>query len=438
MVGLERSILPQLAEVEFEVAANSALMSFIAFFGLAKAGANAVAGRWANRVGRKRLLVIGWWFAVPVPILIMFAPSWGWVVAANVLLGINQGLAWSSTVAMKMDLVGRRNRGLAMGLNESAGYLAVGGVALLSGYVASQWGLRPAPFLMGLAFAVIGLVASAFFVKDTAGHVAAEAELEADTKPLLPRVFIDVTWRHRNLSAITQGGLVNNLNDGMVWGLFPLLLAARGFDLVETAQLVAIYPAVWGVGQILTGKLADLLPKRPLLAGGMALQGAAILAIAFADSFFVLAGLSALLGMGTAVVYPAFLAAIADEVPASQRAEAVGVFRMWRDLGYAFGAILTGVLADAWNASLAVLAIGGLTLLSAAVLRFRMLPPALGARPGKGLQQAPPFPPAKEPPVPSAPRFSSKAGTVDAPPRDAQFTLNSAITREDSGTNGTP
>ena len=370
MVGMERSILPEIAAADFGIAAHSAILSFIVAFGLSKAAANYYAGRWANRIGRKRLLVIGWLLGLPVPFLLMYAPSWGWIVATNLLLGLNQGLAWSSTVVMKIDLAGPRNRGLAMGLNESAGYLAVGGVALLTGYLASSYGLRPYPFYLGAGLAILGLLMSWLLVRDTAGHV--QAEQDTQQRPPLRSVFRDTSWRHPSLGAITQAGLVNNLNDGMVWGLLPLLLATRGFDLAQIGQLVAIYPAVWGLGQLATGKLADHFPKKPLLVGGMAAQGLALLLLAGATTFWQVAALSALLGLGTAVVYPTFLAGVSDYAPPQQRAESIGVFRLWRDLGYAVGALLTGLVADSLGLGAAVLVIAGLTLLSAAVVQGRM------------------------------------------------------------------
>ena len=382
MVGLERSILPQLAEQEFHLVARSAILSFIVVFGLTKAVANYYAGAWAGRVGRKNLLLIGWVFGLPVPLLLLWAPSWGWVIAANVLLGLNQGLAWSSTVVMKMDLVGPRQRGLAMGLNESAGYLAVGATAFASGWLATEYGLRPYPFYLGLGLAGLGLLSS-LLVRDTRAHVALEVA-QTPAGPAGPALsFWDVTWRHPNLGSVTQAGLVNNLNDGMVWGLLPLLLAGKGFTLTQIGTVAAVYPGVWGLGQLLTGPLADRLCKKDLLFWGMLLQGAVLLAMLFTDTYPAFLGLAALLGAGTALVYPTFLAAVGEYAPAPQRARSVGIFRFWRDAGYAIGALLTGVLADAFGLSAALAAIGGLTVISALVVRSRMYcPPDASGDPG--------------------------------------------------------
>lgn len=372
MVGLERTILPEIAEADFGIAARTAILSFIVVFGVVKAITNYYTGALADRVGRKNLLVLGWLIGLPVPLILIFAPSWSWVIAANVLLGINQGLTWSSTVVMKIDLVGEKNRGLAMGLNESAGYLAVGGVAFLTGWIAGEYGLRPYPFYMGIGFAVIGLLSSWLLVKDTEHHVAAETAVKSEA-PKLKNVFWETTWKNRNLGAITQAGLVNNLNDGMVWGLLPILLAAKGFDLAQIGKIVALYPAVWGIGQLFTGKMADHLPKKSMLFWGMAVQAAALLLMAFAGSFLQFAILAIVLGLGTAAVYPTFLAAIADYSHPQQRAGSIGVFRLWRDLGYAIGALLTGVVADAFGLEWAVAVIGGVTLASAGVILVRMV-----------------------------------------------------------------
>ena len=371
MVGLERSILPRLAEQEFHLVARSAILSFIVVFGLTKAVANYYAGTWANKIGRKNLLVIGWLFGLPVPLLLLWAPSWGWVIAANVLLGLNQGLAWSSTVVMKMDLVGPKQRGLAMGLNESAGYLAVAATAFVSGWLATEYGLRPYPFYLGIVLSVLGLLGS-LLVRDTRHHVALEAAQSPvmQTGPTLS--FWDVSWRHPNLGSVTQAGLVNNLNDGMVWGLLPLLLASKGFSLTQIGTVAAVYPAVWGLGQLVTGPLADRLCKKDLLFWGMLLQGAVLLAMLFTNTYPVFLLLAALLGAGTALVYPTFLAAVAEYAPAPQRAHSVGIFRFWRDMGYAIGALLTGVLADAFGLGAALATIGGLTVLSALVIQRRM------------------------------------------------------------------
>lgn len=370
MVGLERSILPQIAEVEFAIAAKTAILSFIIVFGIVKAITNYFAGAFANKIGRKNLLVIGWLFALPVPFILMFAPSWDWIVAANVLLGINQGLAWSSTVVMKIDLVGEKQRGFAMGLNEFAGYLAVALVAFLTGYIAAEYGLRPYPFYLGIGLAVLGLLGSIFFIKDTRKHVAAENQ-HSDV-PKLKNIFWETTWKHPNLGSVTQAGLINNLNDGMAWGIFPILLAVKGFDLEQIGIITATYPAVWGFGQLFTGKMADLYSKKYLLFIGMILQGIALAFFLFASSMTHYLILAAVLGWGTAMVYPTFLATVAENTHPTDRANSIGVFRLWRDLGYAIGAILTGIIADAFGIEMSILTIGGLTVLSAFVILFRM------------------------------------------------------------------
>ncbi|TXE13532.1 MFS transporter [Algoriphagus aquimarinus] len=370
MIGLERTILPQIAEADFGIAAKSAILSFIVVFGISKAITNYYTGAFANRIGRKNLLVIGWLVGLPVPLILIYATNWNWIIAANILLGINQGLTWSSTVVMKIDLVGDRNRGLAMGLNESAGYLAVGIVAFLTGLIASEYGVRPYPFYLGIGFAIVGLLASYFFVKDTIHHVSSETKVSQVKK--LKNVFRETTWSNPNLGSITQAGLVNNLNDGMIWGLFPILLASKGFSLDEVGKVVAVYPIIWGLGQLVTGKLADSWVKKSMLFWGMLIQGLTIVAMAFATSFVQFTLLSILLGIGTAVVYPTFLAAIADYTHPEQRANSIGVFRLWRDLGYAIGAILTGLIADFFGVDNSIILIGIITLLSSIVIKARM------------------------------------------------------------------
>lgn len=370
MVGLERSILPQIAEQEFHIAAKTAILSFIVVFGIVKAITNYFAGVFANKVGRKNLLTIGWLFAVPVPFILMFAPSWDWIVAANILLGINQGLAWSSTVVMKIDLVGEKQRGFAMGLNEFAGYLAVALVAFLTGYIAAEYGLRPYPFYLGIGLSLLGLAGSIFLVKDTRKHV--EAENSFSNVPKLKNPFWETTWKHRNLGAVTQAGLINNLNDGMAWGIFPILLAAKGFDLEQIGVVTAVYPAVWGFGQLFTGRMADTFNKKHLLFTGMLLQGIALGLFLFAGSMTHYVALAAVLGWGTAMVYPTFLATVAENTHPQDRARSIGIFRLWRDLGYAIGAIITGLIADSYGIDISILAIGGLTVLSAVVIAVRM------------------------------------------------------------------
>jgi len=370
MVGLERSILPQIAEVEFAIAAKTAILSFIVVFGIVKAITNYFAGVFANKIGRKNLLIIGWVFGLPVPFILMYAPSWDWIVAANVLLGINQGLAWSSTVVMKIDLVGEKDRGFAMGLNEFAGYLAVAAVAFLTGFIAAEFGLRPYPFILGIGLAVGGLLGSVFLIKDTRKHVAAENTVS--DVPRLSNIFWQTTWKHKNLGSVTQAGLVNNLNDGMAWGIFPMLLAGKGFNLEQIGIVTAIYPAIWGIGQLFTGKMADIFNKKHLLFIGMTLQGLALGLFFFAESMTHYVGLSAILGWGTAMVYPTFLATVADNTHPQDRANSIGVFRLWRDLGYAIGAILTGLIADALGIEASILTIAVLTILSALIIAVRM------------------------------------------------------------------
>lgn len=375
MVGLERTILPHIAEADFGIAAKTAILSFIVVFGISKAITNYYTGVLANQVGRKNLLVIGWLIGIPVPILLILAENWNWIIFANILLGINQGLTWSSTVVMKIDLVGSKNRGLAMGLNESAGYIAVGLVAFLTGWIATEYGLRPYPFYLGIGFAFIGLFSSYFLVTDTIHHVNAETEVSSIRK--LKRIFLETTWLNPNLGSITQAGLVNNLNDGMMWGLFPLLLVSKGFSMAEVGKIVAIYPIIWGFGQLITGKLADILIKKSMLFWGMLIQGIAIIGLVWATTFYHYIVLSILLGIGTAIVYPTFLAAIADYTHPQQRAKSIGIFRLWRDLGYAFGAILTGLVADIFGTDSSIVLIGIITIFSSSIIALRMTPKKL-------------------------------------------------------------
>ncbi len=370
MVGIERTVLPVLAEVEFGVASHAAALSFIVAFGISKALSNYFVGRLAGRYGRKAMLTTGWVLALPVPFMLIHADAWAWVVAANILLGIHQGFAWSSTVVMKMDLVGDKDRGLAMGLNEFAGYLAVGGMAFLTGYLAAQYGPRPVPFQVGIGIAVVGLLLTVLWVKDTGHHVAAEGARSA--VPELKRVFLETSLTHRTLGSVTQAGLVNNLNDGMLWGLLPVLLLNEGFDQGRIGAIAAVYPAVWGLGQLFTGKLADHMNRRSLLIIGMVLQGVAILGLPFVHAQAAYIALSAALGLGTALVYPTFLAVLAAHTHPQQRSEAVGVFRLWRDLGYAIGALLTGFIADRYGITASIIAIGVVTVMSGVVVWLRM------------------------------------------------------------------
>lgn len=370
MVGLERTILPQIAEAEFHIAAKTAVLSFIIVFGIVKAFTNYYTGTLANKFGRKNLLTIGWLFAIPVPFLLMFATSWNWIIAANVLLGINQGLTWSSTVVMKIDLVGKKQRGFAMGLNEFAGYLAVAVVAFITGVVAGKYGLRPYPFYIGIVLAFAGLLSSWLLVKDTKYHVSMEAS--NSQVPKLKNVFWDTRWFDRNLASVTQAGLINNLNDGMVWGLLPILLLQKNFPVSQIAIVTAVYPAVWGIGQLFTGKMSDHFCKKSMLFWGMFLQGVALLFLVFASSFVHFIILATILGWGTAMVYPTFLATIAENTNPQDRPKSLGVFRLWRDLGYAIGAILTGIIADAFGINASVIVIALITLFSAFVIQKRM------------------------------------------------------------------
>jgi MFS family permease len=370
MIGMERSIFPQFATEVFGIASKTALLSFITAFGFSKAIANYFTGRLANSLGRKNLLILGWLLALPVPFLLIYAPNWNVVIFANVLLGISQGLTWSSTVVMKIDLVGEKNRGLAMGLNEFSGYFAVGIVSFLSAYLANRYGVIPYPFYLGIIIASLGLLLSWIWVKDTRNFL--QQETQSSQIVPLQHVFWDTTWRHKTLGSITQAGLVNNLNDGMIWGLLPILLLTAEFNQTEIGIIAAIYPSVWGLGQLFTGKMSDVYSKKKMLFWGMLLQGFAIMCLPLLKSFFALAFLSALLGIGTALVYPTFLSSIAQTTNPNQRAESIGAFRWWRDLGYAFGAIISGVIADAFGIDYAIWLIGLLTIASSLVIALRM------------------------------------------------------------------
>jgi MFS family permease len=380
MVGLERTVLPLLAEVEFGLASRSAVLSFIVTFGFVKAGTNFFAGRLCDVYGRKRVLLVGWLFAIPVPLLVMWAPSWGWIVFANVLLGINQGLAWSTTVIMKIDLVGPRQRGLAMGLNEFAGYVAVALAALGTGWIAQAYGLRPEPFYLGIAFVAAGLALSILFVRETTGHVALETGSHrphpgtggTTSAPGTREIFALASWRHPALFGASQAGLVTNLKDGLAWGLFPLYFAAGGLSVGEIGTLAFIYPALWGLLQLWTGRLSDRFGRKRLITAGMAVQGVAVLLIGVIEGFWPWFLASALLGLGTALVYPTLLAAVADVAHPSWRGSAVGVYRLWRDSGYAFGALLAGLLADAFGLRPAILVVGLIALASSVHVGGRM------------------------------------------------------------------
>jgi len=370
MIGMERTIFPQFAELEFGVASKTAILSFITAFGITKAITNYFTGRLANKLGRKNLLLIGWLIAIPIPFILMTAGSWSWVIFANVLLGLNQGLTWSSTVVMKIDLVGEKDRGLAMGLNEFAGYFAVGIVAFLSGYLANKYGITPYPFYLGVFISITGFLLTLFWVKDTRHFVKHESQSD-NTKPL-KNVFLETTFKDKTLSSVTQAGLVNNLNDGMIWGLLPIVLLSMQYNTEKIGIITAIYPTVWGFGQLFTGKMSDVYSKKSMLFWGMLLQGIAILFIPVFSSFIQLAVISAILGLGTALVYPTFLSAIAQAASPDQRAESIGTFRLWRDLGYAIGAIISGITADLFGLDYAIILIGLLTVFSSAIIKFRM------------------------------------------------------------------
>jgi MFS family permease len=376
MVGMERTILPPIAEQEFHLAAKAAVLSFIVVFGVTKALTNYLAGRLSDRLGRKHVLVGGWLVAAPVPFLLMWAPSWAWVLFANALLGVSQGLTWSTTVIMKIDLAGPQKRGLAMGLNEFAGYFAVAASALATGLVAARYGLRPQPFYLGVSFVLIGLLLSALLVRETKQHVATESKLSGELPPEKMPTQREVFWRtsllDRNLSSASQAGMVNNLNDGMAWGLFPLFFAAARMDLEQIGTLAAIYPATWGMAQLFTGAWSDRVGRKWLIAGGMWVQAVGIAVVVLSSGFGGFALGAALLGVGTAMVYPTLLAAIGDVAHPSWRASSVGVYRLWRDLGYAIGALLAGVTADALGLPVAMWLVAALTFTSGVVVAVRM------------------------------------------------------------------
>jgi MFS family permease len=373
MVGQERSVLPLLATDVFGVTGVTAILTYLLAFGVTKAGANLLAGALVDRFGRKPILVAGWLIGLPVPLLLIWAPGWGWIVAANVLLGLNQGLTWSTTVIMKIDLVGPSRRGLAMGLNEAAGYGAVALTALATGAIAEQAGLRPGPFLLGLAYAGLGLGASALLVRETSSHVEHEqSSRPAADRPAWREVVVRTTLREPSLSAACQAGLVNNLNDGMAWGLLPLYYVGAGLSIVQVGVLAAAYPAVWAVGQIGTGALSDRIGRKSLIVAGMLLQAVAIAAIAAGSSFDVWLTAAVILGLGTALVYPTLLAAIADVAEPEWRGSAVGVYRLWRDLGFAIGAIVAGLIADAAGIASAIWVVAAVTAGSGIVVMIRM------------------------------------------------------------------
>jgi MFS family permease len=369
MVGLERTVLPLLAEAEFGVTSKAAAVSFIATFALAKAIANLLAGRLSDRFSRRAVLIAGWLFGAPVPFVLILAPSWGWVIAANVLLGINQGLAWSMTANMKLDVVGPSRRGLALGLNEAAGYLSVAAAAYLTGVIAQAYGLRPEPFYLGIAFAAGGLALSGLFIRDTAGHVALEsAGHAASAADSFWRSFAETTWRNPRLFGLTQAGFVKNLNDALAWGIFPLFFASRGLALDQVALLAATYPLVWGGLQLATGWAGDAVGRRPIIVGGMLLQGLAISLAGLGWSMAEWMVAVFLLGAGTALVYPTLQAAVGDAVPPRARATCLGVYRFWRDGGAMVGALLAGALADVLGFTPVIHGVAAVTAVSGLVV----------------------------------------------------------------------
>jgi MFS family permease len=378
MIGQERTVLPLLAEQVFGLAAFSSALTFIVAFGAVKAATNFFAGTLSDRYGRKPVLVAGWIIGLPVPLLLMWAPSWGWIIAANVLLGVNQGLTWSTTVIMKIDLVGPAKRGLAMGFNEAAGYGAVALTALATGFIAANHGLRPAPFFLGVAYAALGLGLSTLFVRETHGHAKHEAATHVATADSLAgdmttgQIFVLTSFKEKALSSCSQAGMVNNLNDGLAWGLFPLYFAAAGLSIGRIGVLAALYPAVWGLGQLVTGALSDRIGRKWLIAGGMFTQAFAIAMIGATTGFWIWAASAMLLGAGTAMVYPTLLAAIGDVAHPTWRARSVGVYRLWRDGGFAVGALLAGIVADLLGLSAAIYTVAAITAASGVVVAIRM------------------------------------------------------------------
>lgn len=379
MVGLERTVVPLIGAQTFHLTDTALITSFIVSFGVAKAMTNLVSGSLADRFSRKSVLLTGWLIGLPVPFLIIYAPSWNWIVAANLLLGINQGLAWSMTVNMKIDLVGPSKRGLALGLNEFSGYAAVGITAFITGLIAARYGLRPAPFYIGILYAVSGLALSFFLVRDTAQHLALERTLNprpAGSDLSFPAIFARVSFKDRSLFAASQAGLMNNLNDGMSWGILPLFFVAHGLGIEQIGILKAVYPAVWGICQIATGSMSDYIGRRVMIASGMATQAFGILLTAYTRTFtWWLLG-AILMGIGTAMVYPTLLAAVSDAAPSVWRARGLSVYRFWRDLGYALGALAAGIIADWFGLLVPIVVVGVLTFLSGLVVMVAMKPKA--------------------------------------------------------------
>ena len=375
MVGIERCVLPIVAERDFALEARTALLSFIVVFGLTKAFTNYFAGRLSDQFGRKHVLIAGWLVATPVPFLLMWAPNWNWVLLANLFLGVSQGLSWSATVIMKIDLVGDKQRGLAMGLNEFAGYVAVAISSFATGLIAAQYGLRPQPFYLGIVFLAAGLFLSVVLVRDTRAYAAHESRISTAHQSSLPssyEIFWETSFRDRNLSSASQVGFVNNLNDALTWGFFPLVFAAAGMSIQQIGMLAAICPAMWGIAQLGTGPLSDKLGRKWLIATGMWVQAAGIVLVTVSAGFMAFALGAALLGLGTAMVYPTLLATVGDVVHPSWRASSVGVYRLWRDLGYAAGAVLVGQIADRVGVTVAMWVVAILTFSSGIAAALRM------------------------------------------------------------------
>jgi len=374
MVGLERTVVPLIGSEEFKIASTTLVVSFIVSFGVVKAFSNLISGHLADIYGRKHLLIAGWLVGLPVPFMIGWGPTWGWIIAANALLGINQGFAWSMTVIMKVDLVGPKSRGLAVGLNEFAGYLSVGLTAFLTGYIAQRYGLRPQPFYLGIGYAALGLMVSVLLVRDTRHHVGLEASRHAAPAETLGfwQIFRRASYGDRNLFAASQAGLVNNLNDGMSWGIFPLFFAGFGLSVQRIGILKAVYPMVWGILQTVTGPLSDRWGRKRLIVAGMWVQAAGLFVVAATESFRWWFVASVLLGIGTAMVYPTLIASVSDASHPSWRARSLSVYRFWRDMGYAIGALSAGIMTDLFGPAWAIGAIGGLTFASGAVVAVAM------------------------------------------------------------------
>lgn len=377
-LGQERTVLPLLAGQVFHLDLYTSALTYILAFGLAKAATNYFAGTLSDRYGRKPVLVAGWLIALPLPLMLIFGPTWEWIVAANIVLGVSQGLTWSTTVMMKMDLVGPNRRGLAMGLNEAAGYIGLAGTALATGYISSSYGLRPGPFLLGAAFIAVGLGLSVLTVRETRHHARSEAanhtSIHAGVHAELSNrdVFTLTSFRDKSLSSISQAGMVNNLNDGLAWGLFPVLFAGAGLTVEKIGILAAVYPAVWGAGQLVTGALSDRIGRKPLIVSGMIVQAGALAIVAVGHDFGIWLAAAVLLGVGTAMVYPTLLAAIGDVAHPSWRARSVGIYRLWRDSGFAVGALASGIIADAYGLTTAVGAVAALTGISGVIVAVRM------------------------------------------------------------------